>query len=733
MKKGSRTLIGLSLAVTLCGGFIYFDRNSTTSEELEARRRSVFKTFHRERVSRIDIDHPSGRYELQKRGADWFVLKNNVARKADVMEVEHALGEIEGAEATRTPGAVTGDSRARFGLDHPRATVVVYEGTTAALRFVVGGAVSGEEATYVEFEGSAVVLPKSFADAFDRASTDLRDKAIADIDGARIQALELAVGADRRVIQREGFVWRMTEPAQGRASRGAVEAITTELRELRAARVLEDDVNDAGLARYGLASPAVRLTVRRGTTEPMVLRVGSDCVGHEGEVAATREGTGTVVCLARSFVDALRVTPETLRDDHLVVSRTDEISTIRVRGAVGQTADLVVRRDGEHWFEGEAPAGDAGSAGAMVDGEAVESWLNTLHDLNAAARLPDDSRAAHGLSPSAMTIEIARTGVEGREVIHVGASDEGGLYVSRDDEPIVLQFAPSVAETLRVEPIRFHARSMIHDVEGDLAALVLEAGTFREDLQKLDGAWRVVRPATTPADGAMLIDAARQLAGLDVDRWISTAPRPEHGFATPRARVIARFEGRGPSSDGGTDAAVARVRSYTLLLGALTPGGGIYAMLEGGSGVGVVPRSLVDGLITPHLDRSVLHVASDDVTGVVITQPASRVEFVRDGARWRTAAGAPIETSRVEELLERLNNLIVSRVHAYGPPSTSAGLGAFTLDVRRGGDAGASTLHYTFGESTGGEPAATYVRRDDVDATMSVPSDFAEALRSFRP
>ncbi len=54
--------------------------------------------------------------------------------------------------------------------------------------------------------------------------------------------------------------------------------------------------------------------MRRGTIEPVVLRLGEPCPGHDTEVTATREGTGTVVCFSRSFVDALRVPPEGLRD-----------------------------------------------------------------------------------------------------------------------------------------------------------------------------------------------------------------------------------------------------------------------------------------------------------------------------------------------------------------------------------------------------------------------------------
>lgn len=53
----------LALAGLVLGGaaFIWFDRYSATTDELEARRQNVFRAFHRDRVSRIEIEHSSGR------------------------------------------------------------------------------------------------------------------------------------------------------------------------------------------------------------------------------------------------------------------------------------------------------------------------------------------------------------------------------------------------------------------------------------------------------------------------------------------------------------------------------------------------------------------------------------------------------------------------------------------------------------------------------------------------
>jgi hypothetical protein len=140
----------------------------------------------------------------------------------------------------------------------------------------------------------------------------------------------------------------------------------------RSVRRRGDELDDAALTRFGLASPAVTLTVRRGSVEPVVLQFGGECPGHEGEVAARRGGTRTAVCFPRSFVDALRAPPAGFVDDHVLSARTDEVAQVTVRG---EGVSFTLRREAAGW----QAVGNA----FPVDVESVESWLNTLHDIAA--------------------------------------------------------------------------------------------------------------------------------------------------------------------------------------------------------------------------------------------------------------------------------------------------------------------------------------------------------------
>lgn len=739
MTPRRKQALALALVVAGLAGYNAWDHHRATTGDMDSRRRNVWRAFHRERVDRIEVAHTSGTYELTRRAQAWSIRSGNVTRPADPVEVERVLSEIEGAEASRTLGALDADARRRFGLDPGHTRVVVHEGPEVTARFAVGGVVERDDQVYVaagardggrDETTAGVVLGRSFGELFDRMATAYRDRSVADVDPSRLDRITIVHEARRVVLDRAGGVWRMSEPAWGRASRGAVEAMTSQLRELRAERVIADDPDAAALQRYALEPPTTRVEMRRGNVEPVVLRFGAQCPGHDGEVAAMREGTGTVVCFPRSFADALRLPPEGLRDDRVLSARTDEVSRVRIAGAAPGGAELVLERTGSQWR--------ATNAGVPVDPEAIEGWLTAVHDLASAQRIDGDTRAAHGVGPTSRTITVEREGVEGGERIVLGASDPTGFYVSRDDEPVVLRFAPSAAETLLVDALRFRPKGLITDAPDDLRAVLIDAGSMHEEIARGADGFVLSRPVAGRADVALSREIGRLLATLEVERWVGVTPRPEHGLATPRARVVARFEGRGAAGDGGVDASVAPVRTYSLTIGASAPGGGSYATLDGGPGVFVAPRELVELLVQPHVDHTLTALPREGLDRLTLrlSAPARTLTIVRNGDAWRTGEGAPADTARVDALLDTLNAMGAPRAFAYGAPGPEMGFAFPTVVVEAsyGGDGGARAVRQVVGARFGsGEGAGFYVRRDGVDATLSWPESVVDALRGFSP
>lgn len=730
-----RTPLALAALCTAMAGYLAWDHKHASSEELAARRRMLFRAFHRQQVDRIEIALPAGRFELRRRGHEQWVMQSERegARPADAVEVERILSELEGAEALRTLGPLDPASRTRFGLEHPTVTVTAYEGAEITAHFVMGSAVEGARDRYLEASAqdggrdravTAVVVGPSVAEVLDRPMAAFRDKLVASADLAHIDRITLRREGVETELRRRGPIWQLLTPAPVRASRGAVDTLLSELRELRATRVLVDGASDAELARYGLGPTAPRISFSRGANvEPITLRLGGPCPESDDAVTALREGGRTVVCLARTFADPALQPVAQYRDTHVLAARTDEIATIRLSGALGAGRDLVIERAAEGWR--------ARDSAAAIDTDAMEVWLAALHELSSTAAAGPETRVARGLAPAPQqTLEVTRSGVDGSETILVGNSDAAGLAVSRDDEAGVLLFPPSAADVLRVDAVRFRPAQVLSQAPARLTDWRIEAPGFEETITRAEGGMRVTSPASVAVDQTTFAEVTTQFAELQAQRWVGAAERPEYGLTPPRVRIVGRF------SPAGGDAG-AQPSEVTLRLGAAVPGGGVYAAVSSSDGVFVMPRAFYDLMVQAHADRGVLQVPAD-VSRVVITvgDNARRVEIVRRGDTWVTASGASASSEQVTALLERLQRVVPPRVFGYGPPPAAANFAhpRAVIEAHLGADGGATVMRVTLGDRFGrGEGAGVYARREGLDLTLSVDDDFAEMVEQFSP
>lgn len=738
--KHTQTIV-LATLTLIAAAAAFWSRRQVPDSVREERQNKVLPTLRRERISRIEIDGPTGRFELRKDNGRWSLVANGRRHDADDTQVEQMLTEAEFATVVRRLGSLERAARERFGLLSPRARVRLYEDTIPTATFAIGGLVAEEQNAYVEVEGKGAVAPRSFADAFVTTPAELRDRTLSQVEPSRLLRLELEGEGGRRVLSRVGALWRLSEPAEGRVSRARAEAIVGDVRDMRATRWLTDGSDPATLARHGLAQP--RLVVRairdRGAAT-IEWRFGGPCEGREDEITVNRTGLEGIACVGHAVFENLARNAQDLRDDKLLWTRANEVERIRVHSPSGEFT--VERIEGGGTWRLQGASGEA-------DGDAVEAWVTALGQLSAEARLEGTTAALHGLGPPAtFWIEISRTGVEGTERINVGEVDADHVYASRDDEPIVLAFDPAAVETLRVDPVRFRARRVVRDVPDELVSLITEAPGIHDHAQRIEGTWRLVQPFAHLADPPSVRNAANRLASLDAERWVASAPQPAHGLDTPRLRVTARFEGEGPEPEGDAgrgDAGRPRLREYTLNIGAPAPGGA-YAMLAGRPGVFVLSQAAFDDLAQAHVDRNVLESNRTTVERVEITRPGpngrpERIAVRRDGNVWRTDAGQPADRTRVNALLERLELVRAPRVFGYGAPPPEAQLGTMTLSVTMpappGPDAGSrppQVVRLVLGASFGvGDEAGVYARREGIDATLSVPRAVADAIREFRP
>ena len=720
------TVLGLSTA-------LWWSSRQVPDSVREERRDKLLPSLRRENIVRVEVAGPEG-YTVAKDNGHWALVIGQHRYEADEPEVERVLTEAEFASPTRRLGALDAGARERFGLVNPRARVTLREARNVNITFAVGGLVANEQSAYVEVDGQGYVVSKTFADAFVRRANELRDRALSSLEPSRLGRLEIDGGPNgHRIFEQTQSTWRLTTPAEGRVGRVRMESLLHDLRDMRATRFIADVADPAALARAGLDHPVLTVTAtRQAGGPPAIFRFGGPCEGYGDEIAIARNDSMSIACVGRAILENLDRPAAEMRDDKLMWARADEVERVRIHAPTG---DFTVRRDHGDWrLEG---------ASGQIDNDAVDAWLASLGTFAAETRLAPTEAAAHGLAPASYWIEISRTGVDGAERINVGVADADRMYASREGESPVLGLDPAAQDNLRIDAARFRSREIVRDVPDELAALITDGPGFHDEASRVDGVWRLTRPLDALADPTVVRAAAQRIATFDADRWVSLAPLPAHGLASPRYRVIARFEGAGADTgprDGGGDAGRPRVREYNIAIGAPAAGGGAYATISGRDGVFVIPQLGIDEITQAHLDRNVLEVDRDAVTRIEITHAGgARIAIRRDGEVWRTDAGAPVERTRANALLDHLTLVRAPRMFGYGAPPADAQIGRVILAVtvrRAGADGGVAERveRLSLGANVGsGGEAVSYARRDGVDATLSVPQDVAAAIDGFAP
>lgn len=723
-KDQLRTTGVLAILVASGAAALWWSNRQVPDIVRDERRARVFTALRRDQIQRIEVDRGIERFVVRKDAQRWMVELGGRATEADDTEVERMLTEAEYAQPTRLLGPLDSAQRHQFGLDAPRARVVLIEpSTNVSMRFTIGADVRDERAVYAEYDGKGYVLARSVADAYLVRARDLRSRNIVEVEVDRVSRIELRRASDTVVLAKDPRnVWRLEDSE--RVGRNAIESILGDLRELRATRFIEDNASDEALARLGLTNARVTMTVTRAGRPSLVVRFGNACPDHPDEVVARRDDSQAIACVARTSLDNAQRPVEQLRDAQVLFARPDEVERVVLHSPRGEVS---ARRSGESWRL-EGVTGDA-------DAESVQQWLDALSGLRLEARLPEADAAAHGLAAATQWIEVTRTGIEGAERVEIGSRDDDHVYVRRAGERAVLAMSTASEPTLFVDAARFRSRAIIRDVAEELEALVTESSDFRDEVSRDAGRWSLVHPTQADADPVVMRTVAERLATLDAQRWVSLDARPEHGFDRRRARIVARFEGSGPpSEDAGADGG-ARVREFDLQIGAAIAGGGAYARLAGRDGVFVLSQSVLDELLQPHVDRAVLELDRTQVTRVECQQRGQpRFAVRRESGGWRVEGGGSYDRTRVEALLEALASVRAPRVFGYGASPSTAGLGEQSIALTLAEpDAGARIVRLVLGREFAGTPSGVYARVDDTDATLSVSEEVSRAIRACAP
>ena len=176
-----RTTLGLVAVIAALGAFIYFfERDTTSSGELESRDGRFVSAFARDRLERVIVVRGRETIEITRTandaGVETFAMVKPVASEVDEDAIEALVSGIEWAETVREVGPASAAERARFGLDRPRVRATLVLGSTR-IELAFGAEEPtgrGVYATTSENANVVVVVGKDVFESLDKESSAYR-------------------------------------------------------------------------------------------------------------------------------------------------------------------------------------------------------------------------------------------------------------------------------------------------------------------------------------------------------------------------------------------------------------------------------------------------------------------------------------------------------------------------------------------------------------------------------
>jgi hypothetical protein len=225
-------------------------------------------------VRRIALERADSKLLLRKADGAWQITEPAEYR-ADGDAVRGFLSSLGSLRAKDFPSE-SDSELGKYGLDTPRLTVRLATGEDETeTQVLFGSANEKEESVYVKLGSKPTVFAVGdwAYENVDKGLDAFRDKAILAFDEAEPSAIEVTRSdGDSFVLERKDDAWTLAG-SEELPSEDLVDRFVSDLKELKGYEIA--DGNPTDLSQYGLASPALTITVRSKDATLGVARFGS--------------------------------------------------------------------------------------------------------------------------------------------------------------------------------------------------------------------------------------------------------------------------------------------------------------------------------------------------------------------------------------------------------------------------------------------------------------------------
>ncbi len=249
--------------------------------------------------------------------------------------------------------------------------------------------------------------------------------------------------------------WKLAAPLQAPADDQAVGAIVSILSTSDIKRTLDKKPSAEDLKNYGLAPPAVKVTItlKSGLTLPALVVGAKTPLGDS--TYAQRANDPAVYLTDGSLAFALDKQPEELRDKSVLPLPQEPIARLEI--AAGGGKPLALTKDEKEQWKIESPIQ------APAKSEAVNEYLFALARLKARSFIdnPPDARK-YGMDKPAIKVTLGGAG--GKTLAAVEASKSGNAWFARrESETAIFAIDENSYKSLFKQPEDFKGEEKKED------------------------------------------------------------------------------------------------------------------------------------------------------------------------------------------------------------------------------------------------------------------------------
>ena len=340
MKYRATTILAL-LVLLLGAYFLVWERGDIRDRDrLSGIRRAL--RLDAERIDGLVVeDAVLGRVECRRRGGDWMLVEPIAARANTslVRQILTALQELPRGEVI-LPDRHDRNAYAHYGLEPPRASIAVVQGT-ATNRLFIGRPSPLGDGVYVRREGQdgIVRIPVALRDLVPDRLDSLRSRTLLGGDPSAIRRLDIRNDSGYIQLARSPSApWRILQPVATRADPVPVDTLIRELLACTIVEFVQDRVAD--FTPYGLdaRSAATAILDTDGGSGSQMISFGDPVASSPGLVYARLQGENSVYAVPEAAAQALEVRLDDLRDRRI----PGLVIPSRIRGIRAESGDTVL-------------------------------------------------------------------------------------------------------------------------------------------------------------------------------------------------------------------------------------------------------------------------------------------------------------------------------------------------------------------------------------------------------